>query len=106
MGRKLEQGSLAFSDEDKLALESVVELEWNHGPLSNLALVSNLRSLTFGYYFDQSLANAILPVGLQRLTFGDYFNQSLDGATLPSGLRSLTFGESFNQSLANILLPS
>eukprot|EP00435_Cladocopium_sp_Y103_P050426 s1891_g15.t1 len=67
---------------------------------------SNLRSLTFGKDFNQSLERLTLPSNLQNLTFGWHFNQSLERVTLPSNLRCLTFGYAFNQSLERVTLPS
>jgi hypothetical protein len=43
-----------------------------------------------------------LATNLQSLTFGDFFNQSLERVTLPSTLQSLTFGLMFDQSQTNM----
>ena len=71
----------------------------------DVELPSALQSLTFGTYFNESLAQARLPSGLQSLTFGVWFNQSLENVTLPSGLQNLTFGDHFDQSLEHVTLP-
>ena len=71
-----------------------------------LELPSDLQSLTFGNYFNKSLAQVRLPSGMQSLTFGTWFDQSLQKVTLPSGLQNLTFGDHFDQSLENVTLPS
>ncbi len=72
----------------------------------DLELPSALQSLTFGNYFNESLAQVRLPSGLQSLTFGTWFDQSLQKVTLPSGLQNLTFGDHFDQSLEHVTLPS
>lgn len=64
-----------------------------------------LRSLTFGFEFNQTLAHTILPPHLRHLSFGDRFNQSLDSTMLPIHLRTLAFGDRFNQRLNQVLWP-
>jgi hypothetical protein len=68
-----------------------------HNPelLKNL---TNLRILTFGNPFDQSVNN--LPNFITNLTFGTNFNQSVDN--LPNSITHLTFGWNFNQSVNNL----
>lgn len=56
------------------------------------SLRPNLKSLTFGLSFNQSLARVSLPDSLETLSFGDCFDQSLVGVKLPRNLQSLTFG--------------
>jgi hypothetical protein len=50
--------------------------------LDEVILPINLKSLTFGNSFDQSLRHCKLPIGLQSLTFGQKFNQELEQVTL------------------------
>ena len=64
---------------------------------------SELRSLTFGRDFNQSLEAVIFPGKMQQLTFGYDFNQGLDLWNIPGSLQHLTFGYTFNQPLQGIL---
>merc|ERR1711924_337122 len=89
-----------------LALQSLTFGYFFNQSMENLTLPSGLQSLTFGENFDQSLENVNLPSGLQSLTFDTCFNQSMVNVALPSGLQSLTFGWFFNQSMVNVALPS
>jgi len=57
----------------------------------------NIKSLKFGYYFNQSISG-ILPDSLISLTFGTWFEQPISG-NLPKSLQSLTFGRDFNRSI-------
>ena len=94
----------------------------------------NLRSLTFGSNFNQSLdgvswlaessclwdSHAWQPCSidlcmfqkhqvdlpkLRSLTFGEHFNQSLQQVILPPFLEHLTFGYRFNEALQGVDLP-
>ena len=69
---------------------------------TDMNLPRRLQHLTFGFNFNQRLANLNLPSTLESLTLGFHYNQSLEDVTLPSGLESLTFGQSFNQSLDRV----
>ena len=62
-----------------------------------------LQSLTLGENFNQSWKDVHLPSTLQHLTFGYRFDQPLD--ELPKELKSLRFGSLFNQSLEKVKLP-
>eukprot|EP00435_Cladocopium_sp_Y103_P034204 s1900_g8.t2 len=64
----------------------------------------NLKDLTFGEAFNQSLETVSLPSSLKRLTLGG-FNQSLDHVTFPDGLLTLTFGRSFSQPMNRVSWP-
>ena len=61
-------------------------------------LPSNLRHLTFGYYFNQKVDN--LPSKLTHLSFGGLFSQEVDN--LPENITHLTFGYWFNQKVDNL----
>ena len=74
--------------------------------LTQVILPKNLRSLTFGDGFNQSLDQISWPQELEHLTFGDRFNQSLEHVTLPPKLQTLTFGYEFSWSLQGVHLPS
>ena len=93
------------TSEAELTLEGVTHLT-TPPPVGLLHLPESLMSLTFGFYFDQSLERVTLPNSLQNLTFGYYFNQSLERVTLPNSLQNLTFGSNFNQSLEGVTLPN
>lgn len=81
-----------------------------------MELPANLKSLSFGWRFNQSLEHVRLPAGLRHLSFGENFNESLERVKLPQ-LETLSFGEGFNQAgagcqkdvledLARVALPS
>ncbi len=74
-------------------------------PVSRLKLPSNLKSLTFGYYFDRSVAKLILPSSLESLAFGRHFTKSLSDLKLPNGLKTLYLGGCFNQTMDRVKLP-
>ncbi|CAK9114319.1 Putative F-box and FNIP repeat-containing protein L60 [Durusdinium trenchii] len=72
--------------------------------LAGVTLPRELLNLTFGR-FDQSLHQLTWPPGLQCLSFGHHFNQSLEQITFPESLQSLSFGDHFNQSLQQVVWP-
>ncbi len=75
--------------------------------LATTKFPGNLHTLAFSCMsdFNQSLADTTLPANLQTLTFGWDFNQNLTDVKLPSSLHTLTFGKCFNNSLVGIVLP-
>ena len=80
---------------------------WNFNQsLDEVTLPAGLQTLTLGDHFNESLADVTLPAGLQTVTFGNNFHQCLDEVTLPAGLQTLTLGDHFNESLADVTLPA
>ena len=77
-------------------------------PLKNLKedFLRNLRSLAFGYMFNQNLVGVNWPPDLRSLAFGHRFNRAMQHVDLPKTLEYLSFGHNFNQSLEATILPS
>ncbi|CAK9062469.1 unnamed protein product [Durusdinium trenchii] len=75
-----------------------LEAEFNDS-LAGLGLPASLRSLTFGYRYNQPLKGVTFPA-LKALNFGGCFNQPLEN--LPASLEELTFGRCFDQPLSNL----
>ncbi|EFA77461.1 FNIP repeat-containing protein [Heterostelium album PN500] len=74
--------------------------------LSVGVLPKSLKSLVFGYSFNQILSVVgVLPESLESLEFRDEFNQILSVGVLPESLESLVFGDRFNQILSVGVLP-
>ncbi|KAN0011837.1 hypothetical protein ACTFIU_007408 [Dictyostelium citrinum] len=71
-------------------------------------LPDSIESLSFVYYFNQSILNTIdfdinsnYHYNLKSITFGYDFNQEIKETALPRSLESLKFGRLFNQELNN-----
>ncbi|CAK9099813.1 Dynein axonemal heavy chain 6 (Axonemal beta dynein heavy chain 6) (Ciliary dynein heavy chain 6) [Durusdinium trenchii] len=74
--------------------------------LPRVSLPDNLKSLTFGHAFNESLDDIDLPNDLETLTFGEHFNHPMEKVLLPCKLKRLTFGRCFNNCLENVRLPA
>src|SRR5438477_76853 len=92
---------------DKNRLNSIIRLFYDsYVSLNNrLTKFPNLKKLTFGSHFNQSLKEGYLPSNLTQLTFGSYFTQQLKKEYLPSNLTELELGSLFNQSLKEGCMP-
>jgi hypothetical protein len=88
-----------FTQVEKLNIDINAELR---GLLNRLI---NLKELTFGKSFDQSVQMSLIHlINLETLNFGDSFNQPI-GTSLETltNLKKITFGNRFNQPLETSL---
>ena len=69
--------------------------------VSFMSFPKTLKSISFGYEFNQNIDNVSFPKGLTHLKFGQSFNQGIEyPVTFPESLTHLKFGDSFNQKIA------
>jgi hypothetical protein len=88
-----------------------IEFPNNLGFSIHIKFPKNVKSIQFGYEFDQSLDNINFPDSLEIIKFGSKFNKSLDNVKFPDSVKEISFGEDnnwsdFNQSIKNIVFPA
>ena len=96
-----------------LQLQQLTELRFgdmfNH-PIINSQKVSllpaNLKKLSFGRHFNQSLPDGALPSRLQEIELGGDFTQAFSACKFPSTLTLLRFGEHFDMDIPASEFPS
>jgi hypothetical protein len=93
-------------DYDKNILESNITTAKNVMDLIILNNFENLKELTFGFYYNQTIGVKVLPNSLQILTFGELYNQTIGINVLPNSLHILTFGRRYNQTIDVNVLPN
>ena len=77
VARKAFSSVKALNAEELHIWDSIRSLD-NVASLPNVALPTNLRSITFDFDFDQGLAKMELPIGLRSITFGYHFQLELE----------------------------
>ena len=96
-----------------LQLQRLTELRFgdmfNH-PIINSQkgslLPANLKKLSFGRHFNQSLPDGALPSRLQEIELGGDFTQAFSACKFPSTLTRLRFGEHFDMDISASDFPS
>jgi len=75
--------------------------------LKNCYLPDSLKSIHFGFSFNQYLDNSSLPKNLTKIIFGSMFNQFLDKNVLPDNLTELIFDSysRYNNTFVRNVLP-
>ncbi|KAN0022742.1 hypothetical protein ACTFIU_005478 [Dictyostelium citrinum] len=78
--------------------------EYFNQPLSkeNSKIFSNLVTLEFGFFFNETIDANIFPNSLKQIKFGSFFNQSINDNVFPNSLEKVEFGSYFNQKLDNL----
>jgi len=67
-----------------------------------VTLPLHIKSLTFGYCFNEPIKYYNIPLGVIHLTFGCHFNQPINDC-IPSSVTHLTFGSYFNQPIKDCI---
>lgn len=70
------------------------------------SLPKYLKSLTFGWEFDQLLEPGVLPDSIQYLKFGNWYKQPFTKDVLPKSLKYLIFNGHFNCEFDKDVLPN